>query len=155
MLKQHYSAINRSQSIADFTPRVERSFAPTPTVAGQEEPNWRWTKRGNNKQRQHCKRSYRMTMDQQATSHQQRPPHQKTHQGREEDMEGDGRGRSPGEGGRGKGNMAEESQDKAKFKESANIAPPNWTALLQQQQTWNKNRLSCIILPMIKYAIYI
>lgn len=58
----------------------------------------------------HWKRRHRMKMDPQATSRQQCPSHQKRHHSRKAEMEGDG---IPGEGGRGRENVSEESQDKS------------------------------------------
>lgn len=52
-----------------------------------------------------------MKMNQQATSHQQHPPCQKTDH-RKAEREGNDRGKDPGEGGRGRTNVSEESQDK-------------------------------------------
>lgn len=138
MLKQHYSAINRSQSIAGFTQRVERQFAPTPTTTGQKEPFRRWTMR-----QKLCSRRDRTKTDQQVTSHQQRPARQKSHRARRAGMEGEG---STGKGGRARGNVSEESQDKRKLPQSANISLSNSTypALSHQQQTNLKQKQTVI-----------
>lgn len=68
-----------------------------------------------------------MKTDQQATSHQQCPPHQNMYHRRKAEMDGDGRRKS----------VSEESQDKSKLTQSAHNTLSNWTCptILHQQYT--------------------
>lgn len=78
-----------------------------------------------------------MKTDQQATSHQQCPPHQNMYHRRKAEMDRDGGRKTPGVGRGGRENVSEESQDKSKLPQSAHMTLSNWTcpAILYQQYT--------------------